>query len=121
MFKKLGYFTLCLSFAALLIAQSAVSKTLSWGASSGIIDGYRVYYHPYIGGEWDKSNYVDYINVGNTISCSTNILPLTQEIPYCIAVTAYNSAGESDFTNSIIWTLGDVTPPMPPIGLIKAN
>ena len=31
MFKKLGYFTLCLSFAALLIAQSAVSETLSWG------------------------------------------------------------------------------------------
>lgn len=121
MFRKIFFIILCLFVITALSFQNASAETISWGSSTGVVEGYKVYYESIDGGECNKDNYVNFIDVGNTTSTSTDRLPLSQGVPYCIAVTAYNSAGESGFTESVVWTLGDVTPPLPPIGLKESN
>lgn len=118
--KRYSFLLICLLWMLGPSAFPAGAETIIWGESSGIVDGYRVYYEPESGG-CDEGDYVNYVDVGSTTSCSTDRLPLSQGVPYCIAVTAYNSTGESGFTESVVWTLGDVTPPLPPTGLDKVD
>jgi hypothetical protein len=119
MMKKVLFVALVLSLFAEGAFQQAGAETLSWGASTGVVEGYKVYYQmtALTGEPCNSDTFVNNIDVGNTTSCSTDILPLSQGVQYCIAVTAYNSAGESRHTESVVWTLGDVTPPLSPIGL----
>lgn len=121
MFKKLLFLILYLSMIAGVSFQTAGAETLSWGSSTGVVEGYKVYYEQNTGVACQDSGYTNFIDAGNTISCSTDMLPLSEGIPYCLAVTAYNSAGESGFTESIVWILGDETPPLPVIGLKISN
>ena len=100
-------------FVMALFAAPAISKaeTLVWDASSGIVEGYNVYYGT---SPSDQSNYRD---VGNTTQLDLNNLPLSDGVTYYLCVSAYNSAGESPPCAPVVFTPGDNTPPLPPIGL----
>jgi hypothetical protein len=91
-----------------MVIQAA---TLVWDASSGTVEGYNVYYGTNPG---DRSNFRD---AGNTTQLDLNNLPLSEGVTYYLCVSAYNSAGESPPCAPVVFTPGDNTPPLPPIGL----
>jgi hypothetical protein len=96
----------------LLISPAVIqAETLVWDASSGTVDGYNVYYGTNTS---DQSNYRD---VGNTMQLDLNNLPLSEGVTYYLCVSAYNSAGESPPCAPVVFTPGDNTPPLPPIGV----
>ena len=101
-------------FLAFFFTPAAVSaKTLVWDASSGAVDGYHVYYGTTPS---DQSNYRD---VGNVTQLDLNNLPLSEGVTYYLCVSAYNAAGKSPPCAPVVFTPGDNTPPIPPVGLTK--
>ena len=77
---------------ACLTSVSAGTIGLAWDASSGAT-GYRVYWGP------SSGNYTNSQDVGNnTTTLLTNVANCTDTF---FAVTAYNSAGESGYSNEI--------------------
>jgi len=96
----------------LLISPAMIqAETLVWDASSGTVDGYNVYYGT------NPSDHSNYRDVGNTTQLDLNNLPLSEGVTYYLCVSAYNSAGESPPCAPVVFTPGDNTPPLPPIGL----
>jgi len=88
--------------AAAWIATPAAAGTigLQWGAASGA-NGYRVYWGP------SPGNYTNWTDVGNvTEAVLTNVEDCSDSY---YAVTAYNSAGESGFSNEVqTWPYAEV-------------
>jgi hypothetical protein len=108
----MGRKTTVFSIFALLIFligfySNALGATLSWTASTGEVTGYRLYYGTSAG------SYTKNVDVGNVVSYSTDPLLLTEGTLYYFAVTAYNSAGESGYSNEVSWAPADTTPPDP--------
>ena len=59
------------------------------------LGGYRVYYG------LETRDYVGFVDVGRTTSCRLD--SLMDEVPYYIALTAYDTAGnESDFSEEVV-------------------
>ena len=91
--------------------QAIAQPLLSWDASTGEVDGYRIHYgttqgqHPY-----SK-------DLGNVTEYHISDLSLQEKTTYFFVITAYNSAGESPPSNEVQWTVPDTTPPAPPQGL----
>ena len=107
----MGRRTTIFGISALLIFligfySNALGATLLWDASPGEVAGYRLYYGTSAG------SYAQNVDVGNVISYSTDSLPLTENTLYYFVVIAYNSAGESGYSNEVSWTKDDTTPPM---------
>ncbi len=78
----------------LLIAASVSAENLVWDASTTppeCVDGYNVYFN----GEVQ--------NVGKVTSCDIAALPLESCTLYTLWVTAYNSAGESEPSNTVTY------------------
>ena len=93
--------------------SNALGATLSWDASAGEVTGYRLYYSA-SEGSYTRTQMVD---IGNVIFYSTDSLSfLTKDTTYYFVVTAYNSAGESGYSNMVSWTPADIdtTPPLSP-------
>ena len=86
--------------------SNVFGATLLWDASPGEVTGYRLYYGTSAG------SYIQNVDVGNVISYSTDSLPLTEDTLYYFVVTAYNSAGESGYSNEVSWAQDDTTPPI---------
>ena len=108
----MGRKTTVFSIFALLIFligfySNALGATLSWTASTGEVTGYRLYY------SITEGSYIQNVDVGNVVLYSTDSLPLTEGTPYYFVVTAYNSAGESGYSNMVSWAPADTTPPDP--------
>jgi len=87
------------------VSWADASVNLTWNASSGAT-GYRLHYGQ-SHGVYDTS-----IDVGPSTTASLNG-SLTVDATYFFAATAYNSAGESDYSNEVskLITAADVTPP----------
>jgi len=83
-------------------------STLVWDASSGEVQGYRIYYGM-TQGQYDSSK-----DVGGMTQCSLFDLPLQEGNTYYFAVKAYNTAGESGPSNEVKWVVPDTSPPGPP-------
>lgn len=94
-----------------LVPATAAAESLVWDASSGTVDGYVVYWGTRSN---DRTNSR---NVGNVTRYDLNNLPLTEGTPYYLCVSAYNTAGESQPCTPVVFTPGDNTPPLPPVGL----
>jgi len=101
----------CLTcFAAIVLICSTASiagiRTLSWDASAGA-SGYHVHYGD------NPRTYVDTFDAGNT---TTFTLPVNLDdcTRWYFAVTAYNTAGESGYSDEVSWltpmAVEDVTP-----------
>lgn len=114
MFKKIQnigiVFAVTLMFAT--IAPSATAAMLQWDASSGTVDGYKVYY----GTSSNAPN--NAIDVGTATQYSLDVLPLAENTQYFFCVSAYNTAGESAPCPPVAYTPADTTPPAPPVGLV---
>ena len=80
----------------------AAQLTIGWDASGGAVAGYTMHYGT-------KSGHYDYsIDVGNSTSCT--ISGLQEGATYYFAVTAYNGSGESDYSDELVYTIGDTIP-----------
>jgi len=108
-FKSLFLSFLLLTFTVLGGNDQVLAGMLSWTESSGLATGYRIYYGESCN---DLRNSID---VGNVRQYSLNVIPLNETKSYCLAVKAYNNSQESPFSNSVLWTASDNTPPSPPI------
>ncbi len=97
--------------ALLLINSLSFAATLNWSASSGEVDGYKVYYGT------NPSSPSNSIDVGGVTNYSLEKLHLEEATQYFFSVTAYNAAGESSHCSPVAYAPADATPPMPPIGL----
>ena len=105
---------LVMAFLLLVFAgfyHEAAAASLAWDPSGGVVTGYNVHYGT------SPSNYANHVNVGNVTQYSLDNLPLQEGVLYYLAVTAYNTAGESGYSNYVTWRPGDTTPPSPPAGL----
>jgi Bacterial Ig domain len=88
----------------LLLAAPALAISLAWNASTGAI-GYRVYY-----GQVSQT-YETSVDAGPALQASIGgLTPGT----YYFAATAYNTTGESPFSNEVsaVISAGDTTPPV---------
>jgi hypothetical protein len=108
--KKIAV-SLILTLTVLISMKSVYAKDLIWEASSGDVAGYKIFYGTSV------NDYSSVIDVGNTLQYSLDSIPLAEGKTYYFIVKAYNSKGESAESNSISYTLGDATPPLPPTGL----
>ena len=100
-----------IALVVLFIPTASSAATLVWDASSGTVDGYRVYWST---NSSEQSNSTD---VGNVTQYDLSKLPLLEGVTYYLGVSAYNAAGESQPCTPVTFTPGDNTPPLPPIGL----
>jgi hypothetical protein len=101
-----------ITFITILTAPSiGLTATLVWDPSAGVVDGYKVYWGT------SSSNPTNNIDVGPRAAYNLDLLPLSEGVTYYISVSAYNSAGESARCAPVVYTLGDNTPPAPPVGL----
>jgi len=86
-------FVLTIAFIIFLgISHPAICADLTWSESSGEVDGYRIYYGT------SSESLTDFVESWDT-SYPLDFLPIIGGETYYIAVTAYNSAGESSFSN----------------------
>jgi hypothetical protein len=94
-----------------LFPFGASAESLVWNASTGAVDGYIVYWG-------NNPNAPDNSHdVGNTLRFQLDSLGMAEGVTYYLQVTAYNAAGESQPCSPVVYTPGDNTPPLPPIGL----
>lgn len=112
---KKGLFTLVgmlVLFSLVLPMQASAAGTLTWDASTGEVQGYKVYYGTASGGPYPSS-----ANAGTARTYSLNNLPLQEKTNYYFVVRAYNQAGESANSNQVTQSVNDSTPPAPPRGV----
>jgi len=83
----------------------AAQVQLAWDASSGQVDGYRIYYGT------TQGNHPTKIEVGNVTNYT--VTNLQEGVTYYFVARAYNQYGESGDSNEIIWTapVNDTTLP----------
>ncbi|MEE4600890.1 MAG: fibronectin type III domain-containing protein [Desulfobacteraceae bacterium] len=93
---------------ALSFAPLSLAATLRWTPSKGKVDGYKVYWGR------NKKKPTESRNVGKRVAFNLNKLPLKEGVTYYISVSAYNTAGESKRSATVVFTQGDNTPPAPP-------
>jgi hypothetical protein len=86
------------------------AATLKWDKPPGDVSGFKIYY----GEDTTNLNLLAEVD-STTFSYSLNSLSLSTLKTYFFVVTAFNSSGESDHSNTV--TIGDVTPPYVPTGL----
>jgi hypothetical protein len=101
---KNRWITYCKVFVVLLVVSfwvpaisQAADVSFSWGASTGQVDGYRVYWGENATGPYQNNLYE--VN-GTTLSCDT-VLDDYQE--YYLVCRAFNQYGESDDSNVVHW------------------
>lgn len=91
--------------------SSMAASLLQWNEVSGV-DGYRLYYGN------TQGSYSNQIEVGNSTQYElSNISSLLEKQTYYFVLRAYNSAGESENSNEIVYTVPDMTPPVAPSGI----
>jgi len=95
----------------LAFAASSPAASLAWDPNTEPVDGYRIYYGT------SETAQSQTLNVGNVTSYNLDALPLSENIPYYISLTAYNAAGESAKAGPLTYTPADRTPPSPPVGI----
>ena len=91
----------------LLVSFGIASATdLRWDASTGIVDGYNVYYTDEITDfNFDAGNVLEILDI------DTN-LQLLADTTYTFTMKAYNNVGESPVSNTVIYTTTEgYTPP----------
>lgn len=88
-----------ISLAALVTVAMAAGPKLVWDASSGPVDGYRVYWGTAAGVHPNSKDVGPKLE--EPISDLNGLLPGTQ---YFFVVRAYNTAGESGDSNEVNYT-----------------
>ena len=100
--KKLIPFLFSVFLLFFVSHSFAAEVHFQWGASSGVVDGYRIYY-----GFTHQGPYPNLlVEVGSTTT--DYIATLDEEVTYYLVVRAYNSYGESGNSNEVMWPSGSV-------------
>lgn len=90
-------------FMLLFPVGSSFGVELVWDASTGIVNGYRVFYTDGTN-NWSK-------DVGNTTSVNIDDLYLDVGVEYSFEVRAYNAVGHSPPSNIVTYTRYDLVIP----------
>ncbi len=101
--KKISIYPLIYLILGILFVASVSAEQvhLNWGASSGVVDGYRIYYG---NSSSDRSNNIDVGNVTDYI-----ISNLSCEQNYYFVVRAYNQYGEGGPSPEVSWSCPNST------------
>lgn len=94
MFKR--FFIISVSFA--LLCSSAIAARIEWDASSGLVEGYVVYFSD------GTENYTYHAGPELGVDNIEDTLNLTPGVAYTFTVKAYNSYVFSDDSNSVEYT-----------------
>lgn len=114
MFKKMIILGIGLLFCVSIPSIGfAAGVTLAWDASSGEVNGYRIYYGT------SQGTYPSSVDTGNVTEYA--LTGLQDGTTYYFVARAYNDFGESENSNEVSWTSPetpiDHTPPLPPAGV----
>jgi hypothetical protein len=91
--------------------SSGHAATLHWDASSGVVEGYIIYWGT------DSEMPEHSLDVKGRTAFHLSRLPLSEGVTYFFSVSAYNSVGESARCDPVEFKPQDITPPLPPVGL----
>jgi hypothetical protein len=98
LFNKKFYGLMPFLFFIFFASYSLAAEVhFQWGASSGVVDGYRIYYGSEPGGPY--SNLLDEIGGATTEYTAT----LDEAWTYYLVVRAFNDYGESGNSNEVVW------------------
>jgi hypothetical protein len=86
------------SLVMMFSLAQAMDVHFHWGASTGQVDGYKIYWGDTQGGPYQ--NLLCEVN-GTTLNCIAS-LDETQE--YCLICRAFNDYGESGDSNEVRWS-----------------
>jgi len=106
--KKRKNLTILIVFLFLFIfsvSTTWAASRLVWDASSETVNGYIVY--------WGKTSDSGYPNSHQVegLTCPLDDLHLIPGESYKFVVTAWNSRGESGYSNEVTWNVPIFTPP----------
>jgi len=100
--KKLIPFLSLVFFLFFASYSFAAEVHFQWGTSSGVVDGYRIYY-----GYSHQGPYPNLLDqVGGTTTEYT--ATLDEGLTYYLVVRAFNDYGESGNSNEVVWSSGSV-------------
>lgn len=94
-----GRVLLCIFLLLVPFSLQAADVRFQWGASSGQVDGYRIYH-----GDVQNGPYLNQlIEVsGTTLDCIVN---LNKKQKYYLVCRAFNVYGESSDSNEVYWKI----------------
>lgn len=95
--KKIIYFLIGLGFLLCTSLAFAIEVNFQWGASTGKVDGYRIYCASIQGGP-----YLNKIYEGNAtvLNCTKSLI---EDHEYYLVCRAFNGYGESGDSNEVQW------------------
>ena len=103
LFNKSFYALTSFLFFIFFASYSLAAEVhFQWGASSGVVDGYRIYYGSEPGGPY--LNLLDEIGGTTTEYTAT----LDEAWTYYLVVRAFNDYGESGNSNEVVWSFSSV-------------
>ncbi|OPL13835.1 MAG: hypothetical protein AVO38_12755 [delta proteobacterium ML8_D] len=103
LFNKKFYGLMPFLFFIFFASYSLAAEVhFQWGASSGVVDGYRIYYGSESGGPY--LNLLDEIGGTTTEYTAT----LDEAWTYYLVVRAFNDYGESGNSNEVVWSFNSV-------------
>jgi hypothetical protein len=115
-----------ISFFALsiLLPMNTFGDTIEWEDRGDAVDGYKLYYGIFddstLCSSHTKNEYSNVVDLKINQYVLDNLSSLSSGKQYCFAVSAYNSAGESDISEAVSWipsSSSDNIPPLTPSGL----
>jgi hypothetical protein len=84
------------------------AATLRWDASSGVVEGYIIYWGT------DSETPTHSLDVKGRTAFHLSRLPLIDGVTYFFSVSAYNTAGKSARCDPVEFKPEDITPPCHP-------
>lgn len=95
--KKITVFVLGLGFLFCTTFAFAVDVHFQWGASTGQVDGYRIY--------WGDTQAGPYSNLLSEVNGTITdyMAPLSEAQEYYLVCRAFNAYGESGDSNEVHW------------------
>jgi len=102
---------LCILMSVLLLAGNTLADQWTWTANPEPVDGYKIYCGT------SSRDYTEPVDVGNVTVYGIEELDFVINTTYYCCATAYNTTGESDFSNEAMYRQGALEMPEVPEGL----
>jgi len=105
--RKKWIFLIVLTMTFLLVGNAFAFKA-SWDASTGNVDGYRIYYSPILDNVLDRTAPFADVSADRTSACINSGFNEYSINGFYVGATAYNEAGESGLSNIVYHLYGNI-------------
>jgi len=102
---------LCILLGVILLAGNTMADRWMWDANPEPVDGYKIYCGT------SSRDYATPVDVGKVTEYGIEELDFIINTTYYCCATAYNTTGESDFSNEAMYRMGALEMPEVPEGL----